>query len=162
MHTPGELSTLYDQHGAQLYRYLFGVLGRREDAEDALQTVFLNVGHHLERLRDPSAYLWRAARNEVRQRHRKVARRRRREAGSEGLEMMPDSLNREVSRLQRLALAQALETLPLKQREAAVLLGFEGRSARQAGELLGVSTNTMASRYRLALDKLRKILGRTP
>ena len=76
--------------------------------------------------------------------------------------MLPDQYNPEVSRPERLALAAALDRLPLEQREAIVLMAFEGLSAREAGERLAIPTDTVASRYRLALTKLRNILGTRP
>jgi len=38
-----DLSAIYDAHAAALYRYLATLLGNAEEAEDALQEVFLNL-----------------------------------------------------------------------------------------------------------------------
>ena len=57
-------AALYEKHGIALYRYLLGMLGRPEDAEDVLQTVWTRLVDRIERVRDPAAYLWRMARNE--------------------------------------------------------------------------------------------------
>ena len=49
--------------------------------------------------------------------------------------------------------------MPLKQREIIALKIDGGLTFVQIGEVLGVSPNTAASRYRLALEKLRTALG---
>ncbi|MCB1037146.1 MAG: hypothetical protein KDD47_25180, partial [Acidobacteria bacterium] len=86
--------------------------------------------------------------------------RRSREVREEGLELLPDERNPGVSRADRLSVARELAGLPVKQREAVTLMAFEGLTAREAGERLGISANTAASRYRLALERLRRRLSR--
>ncbi len=63
------LEALYDQQGEAVYRYLLGTLGRREDAEDAMQTIWYQLARRstrLLRVEDLPAYLWTAARNQAR------------------------------------------------------------------------------------------------
>jgi RNA polymerase sigma-70 factor (ECF subfamily) len=60
----------------------------------------------------------------------------------------------EVERVEK-----ALLTLPMEQREVVVLKMFEGLTFREIGAALGVSLNTVASRHRYALDKLRELLN---
>ena len=45
------------------------------------------------------------------------------------------------------------------QREAVVAMAFEGWSAREAAERLGLSESTLDSRYRAAVGKLRRHLA---
>ena len=56
------------------------------------------------------------------------------------------------------ALTFAMETLPAEQRAVAHLKLWEGLTFDDIAEVLGVSINTAASRYRYALDKLRERL----
>jgi RNA polymerase sigma factor (sigma-70 family) len=56
-------------------------------------------------------------------------------------------------------LTYALETLPPAQREVIVLHLVEGFSFREVGKLTGVSIFTAAARHRLAIRRLRTILG---
>lgn len=159
-HAPGT-GALYEEHGGRLYRYLLGMLGRPEDAEDVLQTVWSKLVGRLDRVRDPVAYLWRAARNEALRWRSGRRRRKRHEVADEELALFPDSVNPEASRDERLAITVALRGLPFEQREAVVLLAFEGLTAREAAVRLRTSENTVASRYRLAVAKLKRKLNRS-
>jgi RNA polymerase sigma-70 factor (ECF subfamily) len=53
------------------------------------------------------------------------------------------------------ALIAALAALPEEQRSVVHLHVWEDMTFRKIGELLGLPTQTIASRYRYALDKLR-------
>ena len=56
-------------------------------------------------------------------------------------------------------LQQSLAALPLEQREVIALKIDAELTFAQIGAVLGVNPNTVASRYRLALEKLRTALG---
>jgi RNA polymerase sigma-70 factor (ECF subfamily) len=58
----------------------------------------------------------------------------------------------------RSALSSALGALPVEQRAVAHLKLWEGLTFEAIGDTLGISTNTAASRYRYAIDKLRERL----
>ena len=159
--TDDPLARLYDEHAAPVYRYLLAMLGRREDAEDVLQTVWMNLCRRMPADADANAYLWRTARNEARRHFTRGRRRARHETGEAALEMLPAEINPHVVNGQRVALVAALGKLPFKQREAVVLMAFEGLTAREAAQRMGASENTAASRYRLALAKLKRQLNRS-
>jgi RNA polymerase sigma-70 factor (ECF subfamily) len=55
----------------------------------------------------------------------------------------------------RLALETAIGRLPPEQREVLHLHGFAGLTFREIADLTGDPANTVASRYRYALEKLR-------
>jgi RNA polymerase sigma-70 factor (ECF subfamily) len=55
--------------------------------------------------------------------------------------------------------ADAIAQLPDEQREAVVMHLYTGLSFAQSAEVLGVPLQTMASRYRRALAKLRDQLA---
>ena len=56
--------------------------------------------------------------------------------------------------------ARALAELPAAQREIMQLHLTEGFSFREAGRITGVSMFTAASRYRVALERLRQLMGK--
>ena len=58
----------------------------------------------------------------------------------------------------RRALSEALGELPLDQRAVVHLKLWEGLTFEAIAEMLGLSPNTTASRYRYGLDKLRQRL----
>jgi RNA polymerase sigma-70 factor (ECF subfamily) len=144
---------LYDRFGVRLYRAALGMLGRREDAEDAVQEVFLAMVRSRERLtevRDLTAYLFAALRRAA---ARRAARRSRDAARSCDAGTVPaaePSDGPDVERLRR-----ALRALPTRQRDVIALKIDAGLSFAQIAEVTGVSPNTAASRYRYALEKLR-------
>jgi len=152
-----EAERLYDAFGASLYRYALMVLASREAAEDVIQQVFVAL---LERrtgpIGDEERYLRRAVRNACYSmlRHRKVR----------GKPVEPMILENAaagspaVSDEDRLALGAAIGRLPADQREVIHLHVFEGRTFRDVAEITGEPPNTIASRYRYALEKLRAAL----
>jgi RNA polymerase sigma-70 factor (ECF subfamily) len=60
-----------------------------------------------------------------------------------------------------MALETALASLPVEQREVVVLKVYEGLSFKEIAELTDISINTIASRYRYAIEKLRGVLSAT-
>ena len=65
---PEAFSALYDRLGQRLFRTAWGMLGRREDAEDAVQEVFTALARSRNRLQDVedvTAYLFTALRRAV-------------------------------------------------------------------------------------------------
>ena len=153
---------LYDQYGTRLYRTAYGMLGRREDAEDAVQDVFaalLRSRKGLAGVNDLTAYLFSALRHAA---VRCAERRKREPATSNNIEDIP-AITANEQRERGIAdkseqLEKALRKLPEEQREV-VLLKIDGQlTYAQIAEVLEISINTAASRYRYALEKLREML----
>jgi len=146
----------YDWHGAGLYRYALMLLGDTASAADAVQQVFVALvgrGRGSANIDDERRYLRRAVRNEC----FSALRRRRREiavvADSRPLVEAVDRAS--VDPELRAAVDEALRTLPSEQREVVHLKVFEGMTFQEIANLAGESINTVASRYRYAMDKLR-------
>lgn len=159
-HTLNALEGLYDAHGEAVYRYVLGMLGRREDAEDAVQTIWLKLARtRLDRIRDLDAYLWTAVRNLVTSACRRRVLWRPRIAELEEPEMLPIEGNPGMSRDQLRDVERALLGLPAKQRQVVVMVGLLGFSLKEASQRLGISAGTAASRYRLGVTKLRRRLN---
>ena len=151
------LGDLYDCHAAALYRYAVMILADREAAADAVQQVFARLaGRSRDRPEIQGNYLKRAIRNECFSMLR--ARRRKRHAADsqEILEALsaPDDAPDE-----RLAIQRALLRLPPDQREVVHLKVFEGLTLQEIAVFTGDSINTIASRYRYALEKMRTLLN---
>ncbi len=149
------LAELYDQCGSKVYGYVLALVSDPSDAEEIVQDVFARM-HSSKRVpRDPQAYLFRAARNEA------YSRLRRRRLGlrvRKTLEEQPALLVQATDSRphgEREAIEAALRTLPAKQREIVVLKVYEDMTFQEIAEILEISPNTAASRYRYALEKLR-------
>lgn len=149
-----EIEQLYLRHGPALLLFAISIIGERSSAQDAVQQVFTRL---LERglgdVLDAKAYLYRCVRNAVlnltKSQHRTVAL-------DEDASWF-DVLNRDTT--EELTLRRALQALPSEQRQVVVLRVWCGLSYAEIAALLEISANTVASRYRYALEKLREDMG---
>ena len=146
----------YDRHGAGLYRYALMLLGDTASAADAVQQVFVALvgrGRGAANIDDEGRYLRRAVRNEC---FSALRRRRRETAVVADSRPLVEPIDRGcVDPELRAAIDEALRTLPSEQREVVHLKVFEGMTFQEIASLAGESINTVASRYRYAMDKLR-------
>ena len=158
-------AALFDRFGRRLYRVAIGMLGQREDAEDTVQEVFaavLQARQQLTDSQDLTAYLFTALRRAA---GRCAARRARSAVPSEAavngaaapVGQRDDGESPYSQRLQR-----ALLALPIEQREVIALKIDGGLTFVEISKTLGVSANTAASRYRYALEKLRRSIQPSP
>lgn len=132
------------------------------DAEDVVQEAFVRYWRHQRELPgDPQALLItsvrRAALDLARRNSRRTAREDRADGGLEETEAHFCPLPGEGDE-RRLEIEAALHRLPAEQREVLVLKIWQELTFEQIGELLAISPNTAASRYRYALGALRKEL----
>lgn len=155
-------AALYDRLGTRLYRAAFILLGNRQDAEDAVQSLFLNLVRGRESL-GSVLHLWAYLLTSLRHEAGRIAdkRRQRREQDLANLDDIA-ARSLEGARGDDELLEQALTRLPCEQRRV-ILLKFEaGLTFAEIAELLEISPNTAASRYRYGMDKLREELTPHP
>ena len=127
------------------------------DAEDAVQEVFVRLarrGTNLSRVRDPKAYLLRMARNAAVD----IASRRRHEPLDESIPPLVE-IDTVESRVDARRASALVGDLPVGQREVIFLKEFAGLTFRQIAEVCGVPLFTAASRHRLAIKRLRQLMG---
>jgi RNA polymerase sigma-70 factor (ECF subfamily) len=152
---------LYEIAARRLYGLALWRTGSREDACDVVQEVFVRLAerrHRLPRVKDPRAWLLavthRAAVDLVRR--RKV-----REAQPiEQLPILEAPANDTARAVDAERASKLLAELPPAQRDVIYLHHFIGCTFATVGKITGVSTFTAASRYRLGLKKLRRLMGR--
>jgi len=147
-----DLAALYDAWAARLLAYMMTITRDRHRAEDALQNLFVKLATNPPDLRDPKAYLYRAARREA-WRSAKV----RGDGALIDLNVLAP-VSEPVPDLE--ALANALDELPAEQAEVVLLHTVEGFTFQEVAKIVRVSADTAASRYRLALVKLKELLRR--
>jgi RNA polymerase sigma-70 factor, ECF subfamily len=150
------LGVLYDRYADALYRYAMMILANPAAASDAVQQVFLGLarrpaGH----VRSDERYLRRAVRNEC----YSALRRRRRDMTVSDAPLLEAVAATEEHPEDRLAIEAAIRTLPAEQREVLHLKVFEGLTFHEIADQLSEPINTVASRYRYAIEKLRERLG---
>jgi RNA polymerase sigma factor (sigma-70 family) len=175
------MSREQDQHISEVVKRersrLGGFIRRRvpdpRDAEDILQEVFYELAEAnrmLVPIEHIGAWLFRVARNRITDLFRKKKPERfgdaASEEGEEGGERMEDLLPSPEAGPETLytrgvlleELETALDELPKEQRDAFVGHELEGRSFKQMAAETGVSVNTLLSRKRYAVLRLRERL----
>ena len=148
---------LYEQYGNQIFRYCLHQLGSREEAEDAVQSTFLNAFRGIKRGIVPeleSAWLFKIAQNVCLSRRRSTWRRDRIESPTdfELVEELTPAPPRRSDEL--MGLQDVLEQMPENQRRAILLREWQGLSYHEiAGELelSQAAVETLIFRARRAL-----------
>jgi len=147
--SPGAHATseLYERFSAQIFGYCLHQLGSREEAEDAVQTTFMNAFRGLQRGIVPqveSAWLFKIAHNVCLSRRRSTWRRGRVEAPN-NLEVLKEVVPARDERIadELIRLQDVLEEMPENQRRAILLREWQGLSYREISEELDVSQSAV-------------------
>jgi len=137
------------------------MLRSKEMAEDILQSIFLKLAGHqegLSNIRKPRSYLFSMARNEAMDILRKRKREKDYYKGKSGYEIFQKKFN-SISNEEVKFLNKAVAELPVEQREIIVMKIFGEMRFREIARIFNISLNTVASRYRYGLEKIRDKLG---
>ena len=157
---PAAVELIWERYAIDLFAYLQGVLCSRQDAEDVLQTVFVRIvqkRHRLAKAHHLDAYVYRIARNEASSFISRRKRERKAKLVNESwLIVLEDK--QETNELAG-QIKAALVCLPQQQREVIVMKIYRQKTFLEISRLLGLSRNTVASRYRYGMEKLRTLLG---
>lgn len=150
------IGPLYDQFAGALYRYAAMILADPSAAADAIQQVFVSLASRPRGIDCDERYLRRAVRNEC----FSALRRRRRELATDTGALIESASTVHGCRPdERLALEAAMKLLPAEQREVLHLKVFEGLTFQEIADETDESPNTVASRYRYAIEKMRVTLN---
>ena len=153
-------AALYERHSSRVFGYCLSRLGRREDAEDAVQTTFLHAVRSLRRGVVPTteiAWLLGIARNVCLARWESVGRRSRLESPCDPVELDRGRAAPQGRREELIGLEDALSQLPDQQRRAVLLRDWRGLSYEEIAVQLGVShaaVETLIFRGRRTLAEL--------
>jgi RNA polymerase sigma-70 factor (ECF subfamily) len=134
--------SLYQEHSGWIYGYCLRLLRSPEEAEDALQTTYLNACRSLNqgtRPRVGSAWLLRIAQNVCFARMRSSGRRGKLEQVQDIAILEETVAAPERSHEALMGLTDALCSLPERQREAILLREWQGLSYSEVGSRLGLS-----------------------
>jgi RNA polymerase sigma-70 factor (ECF subfamily) len=159
------LTSLYDRYRLILFGLLVRILGSREEAEDVLQEVFIQVWRRAadfdERRGKPFTWLVTLARSRAIDRLRQLSARERlavasaQEAPGEASDAVQDAYRSE----QKEIVAAALDQIPAEQRQSLMLAYFEGLTQSEIAARLGAPLGTIKTRMRSGMIKLRELLG---
>lgn len=150
----GWCEKLYQAKSAELILYGRALGLSHSEAEDVLQETFLALMRCSNAPELPEHYCFRTFRNRALNYRRGLWRRLKREIEStRWFEPSPDESPFEKQAMKCLA------TLPPDQREVIVLKIWSEHTFEEIGDLLGISPNTAAGRYRYGLQKLKTCLN---
>ena len=154
------LERLYAIASRRLYGLAMWHTGSPEDAGDVVQEVFVRVaeqGRRLEQVNDPRAWLLTVA---FRLSVDVVRRRRRRPTEPIGAHALLVDTQSETERaIDADRVSRLLASFPEAQRATIYVRRFTGCTCGAIGSITGVPTFTAASRYRLGLRRLRRLVG---
>jgi RNA polymerase sigma factor (sigma-70 family) len=156
-------------YGTRLFRFIRGRVRSDEDAEDILQDVWFHLSNlvDIEQVEQLSAWLFRAARNRIIDKHRKHT--------PDVLANLLDDSDDEYGTLEDVlfvepstpetelvrrsfwrALFSALDELPEAQKEVFIWNELEGQTFQEISDRTGENIKTLISRKRYAVKRLRE------
>lgn len=149
------LEAIIDRRQHDMFRFAYMRTGSRADAEDIVQEVFLRLfrsEEDLSRIDDVERYLWRSIANRCRDFHR---RRRRTDVSAEQADDIAEPDDREMHD-EYLRIERLLAGLPDEQVETVRLRCTDSLTFAEIAELTDTSEATAKSRWRYAIEHLRK------
>ena len=161
--SPDALRRIYEKYKDELLALAIALSNDRAAAEDVLHDVFVSFAQYAEKLRlrtSLKSYLSSCIANRVRNiKHVK---------SQQAVQLIQaENFSKDCDGPDRLAISaelsrrieQAMEQLPYDQRETIILHLQSGMRFRTIAESQDVSINTIQSRYRYGLNKLRQLLN---
>ena len=159
------LALLYDRYRLILFGLVMRILNNREEAEDVLQEMFLQVWRRAadfdESRGKPFTWLVTLARSRAIDRLRSLAARERTNAASvrDPTEAVSNAVDDALRSEQRGVVSRALSQLPDEQKVALILAYFEGLTQSEIAARLGAPLGTVKTRMRSGMIKLRELLA---
>lgn len=153
-----ECKTLYEQYYTMVYRLSLLLLKNTQDAEDAVQTIFLKVMEKQPVFTDEQhtrAWLLTVTRNYCRDVQRSFWNKKRTH-----LEQLPEQAVTPFDKQESL-LFEIFQTLPKKQREVVYLYYFEDYSIKEIAKLLERNESTVQSQLFAARKRMKKQFSAT-
>jgi RNA polymerase sigma-70 factor (ECF subfamily) len=152
-------NTLIDRHQQAVRTFLRGLTANHSDADDIAQETFLAAWTQAKSFRGQGSvrsWLFSIAWRKAKGSHRRWFRTARRDTAYH--EFSSGDEAQETSAEDRIALRQALMSLPLDQRAAVVLCLGSGYTHAEAAEMLAIPLGTIKSYVLRGREKLRGIL----
>jgi RNA polymerase sigma-70 factor (ECF subfamily) len=138
---------LYRNEGDRLWRAVFAFAGDRGVADDAVSEAFAQCIRRGTEVRDPRAWVWRAA--------FRIAAGELKERGR--WESLPDT-DRAEEPSSASALLDALVQLPARQRAVLLLFHYAGYASTEIAQMLGMAAPTVRVHLTRGRRRLRRLL----
>jgi RNA polymerase sigma-70 factor, ECF subfamily len=151
------------QHGPAMVLFARQWASTHADAEDVVQEAVIRCWRRRRHIDDLRTYLFAAIRRCAMDHRRARTRRARHEQHAHAVVTEPMFANHPAARIGQLECQtrtkQTLAFLPAEQREVVVMKIWADMTFQQIADVLAISPNTAASRYRYALNRLRALLN---
>jgi RNA polymerase sigma-70 factor (ECF subfamily) len=124
-----------------------------------LQAVFVRIvrkRHRLAKARCLDSYIFRIARNEAVTYLKRKRRGAREHTPADSWLVACDDSHEQSDRIEQVL--RALNQLPAEQRDVIILKVYREKTFVEIAQPLGISQNTVASRYRYGMEKLSRLL----
>jgi RNA polymerase sigma factor (sigma-70 family) len=148
--------TFYQEEHERLFKALYFVTGNRHDAQELMQDAFLRLWERwdeIERIDDPTGYLFRVALNGFRMRRRRAAMAVRKAIP------VPERRDLFLDAEMRADVRQLLLEVTTRQRAALVLVDLLGYPSEQAAHILRVRPSTVRALAMKGRRALRAMEG---
>jgi RNA polymerase sigma-70 factor (ECF subfamily) len=154
---------IYERYKSDVLTLASALLGHADGAEDVLHDVFVSLAEGLPHRQPPvnlKGYLLTSAANRVRDSYRRAKREPEAldEADPVASAKADDPAALAADSEQARHLWNSVLSLPDEQRDVVALKIYGGLTFKEVAERTGTPMNTVQSRYRYALDKLRAML----
>lgn len=153
--------TIYKAAAGFVYNVVFRVVGKKEDAEEVTQEVFMTVYHKLKDFRYQSSFktwVYRIAVNSAINHAKKASKERNRtveyDENLNAVHTSADAHTKIDREHQEQTVNALLNELNPEQRACMVLRNMEGLSYQQIAEALGININTVRSRLKRGRETL--------
>ena len=153
------LSLLWDIHAESMFKALYAIVQSASDAEDILHNVFIKISKNSRKLAEAknfNAYLFRLTRNAGIDAYKQLKKRRQHTSTDFLVDLPHGGIPTDTDKQQ--CIHQALQALPEEQRSVVTLKIYDDKTFAEISDMLDISANTCASRYRYAVEKLRALL----
>ena len=148
-------AALYALCSNKLYSTALYMLGRREDAEDLVMETVTDAFRGISRLRDPALFegwIFQILMNKIK--------RKRKSYLSESVELSEiNSPNVSGPDETSVFVRQAMKKLKQEDQVILILSIVDGYQSDEIGKILGMTPNTVRSRQKRSLEKLKELMG---
>lgn len=168
-HDKAAFSSLYDRYCQLALNVAWRVLNERQEAEDVVQEVFLQVwreaGSYDQKRGSLSTWITTITRSRAIDKFRSRKARRVYDPVNEDIleldEQLPDTEIRQENLDNSILVRKAFASLAREQRIAIEMAYYEGMSQTEIAEALGEPLGTIKTRIRSGLIKLKELIGPT-
>lgn len=150
------LAATYIEHKDGLVRCAWNITRNSGAAEDAVHTAFASMAKRSKRPDDPKLFAYRSVRNAALNVQRSASRRPTLQSEFDETELAKPEAHNDAD--PDCDLERAIKLLPIKSQEIIELHLQSRLTFQEIGETTELPTQTVASRYRRAIEKLRSLL----